>query len=192
MNHKTGPKERQPLKSWNKWRALKSLPVEQRVIYIKDILKQIEERQSEDNITVEKYLLLINNFFADWMLTQTFEEKINFEECCRFVWTQLNRLQIEQEYYLRLLISDYSSLNVQERFDKTIMIYVMNPSDNLTRMNLRRCIIELIRSNPKVFTYKSLYKYYDIITEVTQSMLIDEMIEIDILYLRQIYDNLPI
>lgn len=193
MNDWPKSQEVQPLKTWEKQtRELKSTSVWDNVIYIKDRLAKIEEEQAENNITVKKFMLLIENYYTDWYATLTDEDKHNFEECCEYIWTEISNLQHKKEYYLKLLLSSISSLSAKERFDKTLMMFVINPWDSLTKLNLKRSVIELTKAFPNIPLYSILLENFEIITEVTQSMLTDNMLEVDILYLRQIYDNLPI
>lgn len=192
MNDWPKSQEVQPLKSWEKKAPeFKHTPVWDNVIYIKDRLAKIEEEQLENNVTIEKYQLLADMYFIDWYQTCTKEERTDFDECILFIGSQLARLQVKKDYFLRLLVTDISSLNAVERFDKTLMMFVMNPTNNMIKRNLKKCIKELIIINPKIYLYKSLYKNFEDIVEVTEHMLVDRLIEIDIAYAMQIFDNLP-
>gem|GEM_PF-2405693 len=92
-------------------------------------------------------------------------------------------MENNKEHYLSIFNSDFSRLDVEERFYHTFIQFLYNYKETLVLRNLKRCVRELIQVNPDVPLYKMLRKYLYYILEAIIYLKKNDKIGFNLKYL---------
>lgn len=179
----------------NERRKPKFKPIDNTVIALKSRTNEIIEAQEWKIMewaesSLEQFIAWVGQYFSLWISSATLKEREELMVSAELIWNLVCSLEYEKDYFLYIFYTDFSRLDVDQRFHFTFIQFLYNPMESQVIKNLKRCIRDLIKENPESSEYKILYKNLSQMLEATIYLRNTSKINCDLSYLGNVSSKL--